>query len=99
MCLCRLGVLFRVYVQTVTRGVIGSDLFTKWGCAIYLLRLCKGIHCPPVPFSRVICRFQLLFLLGCVLDGGVEKCGAMWLCSYFVLNLSLRSEVRDDSGW
>ena len=71
MCFCCLEVLFGVYVQTVTRGVMGSGHPVE-SCDTSI-RLCKGIHSPPVPFSRVICRFQSLFLLGCLLNGDMEN--------------------------
>ena len=41
------------------------------------IRLCKGIRSPPVPSSRVICRYQLLFLLGCLLDGDMGNYSAV----------------------
>ena len=41
------------------------------------IRLCKGICSPPVPFSRVICRYQLLFPLGCLLDGDMGNYSAV----------------------
>ena len=76
MCFCCLGVLFGVYVQTVTRGVMGSGHQVVESCGISI-RLCKGIRSPLVPFSRVICRYQLLFLLGCLLDGDMGNYSAV----------------------
>ena len=75
MCFYFLEVLFGVYVRTVTREVIGSGHQVE-SCNISI-RLYKVIHSPPVPFSRVICRFQLLFLLGCLLDGDIGNYSAV----------------------
>ena len=72
---CCLGLLFGVYVQTVTRGVMGSGHQVE-SCGIFI-RLCKSICSPPVPFSRVVCRYQLLFLLGCLLDGDMGNYSAV----------------------
>ena len=66
-CLCCKGVLFGVYVQTLIHVVMELDHQVEFfGISI---GLCMGIHPPPAPSSRVFCRFQLIFLLGCLLDG------------------------------
>ena len=70
-----LGSVVWDFIQIATPGVMGSSHQVE-SCNISI-RLCKGIHCPLVPSSRVICRFQLLFLLGCLLDGGIENCIAV----------------------
>ena len=75
VCFCCLEVLFGVYVQTLIHGVMGSAHQVEL-CDTFI-RLCKGIHFLLLPSSRVICRFQLLFLLGCFLDGGMEICSAV----------------------
>ena len=62
----------RILRSLVTRGVMGPGHQVEL-CYISI-RLCKGIHSPPVLFSRVICRFQLLFLLDCLLYGDMENC-------------------------
>ena len=64
-----------VHVKTVTHWVMESGHQVEL-CDVSI-GLCKGIHSPPVPFSRVICRFQMLFLLGCLLDGDMENCSVV----------------------
>ena len=70
------GSVVGVYVQTLIHGVMGLDHQVElFGISI---GLCMGIHPLIVPSSRVFCRFRLIFLLGCLLDGDMWNYSTVW---------------------
>lgn len=79
------------------------DLVTKPELFGIFIKKRKVIHFLLLPSSRMICRFRLLFLLGCSLDGAMDSYIAVWCRFAQILFWTYRwcteIQVSDDSGW